>query len=163
MRRCEVGRVATMKIRNSALAAACLALLLVACEKQSNDPSGQSEIIDVILRAADSPQGTHAELEFEIAGVGEGRGMSAGRWYLNSEADYRDFRSLNISLDPWIVEQLKEQTGMASVDELLGRSIRVQGQAFRVPIYFFCQDRQTEAYYFQTQLPVERMSQIEIL
>ena len=89
--------------------------------------------------------------------------MNAGRWYLNSEADYRDFRSLNVSLDPWVAKQLKERAGIESVDELLGRSVRVQGQAFRVPIYFFCEGRQTEAYYFQTQLPVERMSQIELL
>ena len=98
-----------------------------------------------------------------IAGVGEGRGMSAGRWYLNSKADYRDFRSLNISLDPWVVQQLKERNGIEIVDELLGRSVRVQGQTFRVPIHFICEGRQAEAYYFQTQLPVERMSQIELL
>ena len=92
----------------------CL-LLVGGCTVRDSAAPDVSKIVEVILNAAESPQGTHADIEFVIAGVGEGRGMSAGVWYLNSEADYRDFRSLNLTLDPWVVQQLKERNGIEGV------------------------------------------------
>ncbi|MGY6553131.1 MAG: hypothetical protein ACXIUM_01285 [Wenzhouxiangella sp.] len=125
-------------------------------------PTG-SEIIEVILQAAENPRGAPADVEFVIAGVGEGRGREAGMWFLNSEANYRDFRSLNIMVAPAVVGQLLELDGIGSVEDLLGRGVRVQGQAFRVQMNFICQGRTSDAHYFQTQLPVRQIGQIELL
>ncbi|MFP4208306.1 MAG: hypothetical protein ACLFSC_06560 [Wenzhouxiangella sp.] len=149
-----------------------LVLLLGACGSLPPQPSdsesvtqrgGSTEVIDVILDAADSFTGITATAVFVVRGVGE-RGEADQRvWYLNSERDYRDFRSLNVAISPTVAKQLQEAEGIETVHELLGRSIRVRGVARRVPIYFFCQGRQTESYYYQTQLPIIDREQIQIL
>lgn len=152
-----------MNIRSTVLAAACLAVLLAACARHDGEAPSRSEIIEVILQAADNPQGAPADVEFVIAGVGEGRGREAGMWFLNSQANYRDFRSLNIMVAPAVVDQLLEVDGIDRVEDLLGHSIRVHGQAFRAQIDFICAGRRTDVHYFQTQLPVWQISQIELL
>ena len=152
-----------MKVRKTACVVLLCALVLAGCSSQPTQPTERTDIIDVIVRAAENPRGVDADVEFVIVGVGEGSGYEAGRWFLNSEPNYRDFRSLNIIIHPRVVQALREAEGVEYASDLLGRRVRVQGQAFRVQINFSCQGRVTEAHYFQTHLPVARLRQIEFL
>ena len=137
-----------------------LACLLTACASHAGQ---QTETIDLILQAAERPTGVAGQVTFTVLGSGEGRGVESGRWFLNSEPDYRDFRSLNVIVMPSVVNALQEAHGIDSAEEMVGRTVRVQGVAQRRRINFTCRGARTNGYYFQTHLPVARLQQIEIL
>lgn len=83
--------------------------------------------------------------------------------FLNSEADYRDQRSLAIQVLPAAVIQLRARYGRDIEHQLSGKSIRVLGSARRVRIDFTIDGRPSGKYYYQTHVPVGDAAQIELL
>ena len=136
------------------------ASLLAACASHTGH---RTETLELILQAAERPNGVPAQVTFTVFGSGEGRGLEGGQWFLNSETDYRDFRSLNVIVMPSVVSALRDAHGITTAEEMVGLTVRVQGAAQRRRIDLVCSGTRTNAYYFQTHLPVTRLEQIEIL
>ena len=83
--------------------------------------------------------------------------------YLNSELDYRDQRSLTVAITPAAEQALRDRFGEDPVSALKGKKIQVSGAAQRVTIWFFCDGKRTEKYYYQTHVPVFRADQITVI
>ena len=83
--------------------------------------------------------------------------------YLNSELDYRDQRSLTVAITPNAEKALQERFGADLALALTGKRIRVTGAAQRVTIWFFCDGKRTDKYYFQTHVPVLRADQLTVV
>jgi hypothetical protein len=84
------------------------------------------------------------------------------RFFLNSEADYRDQRSLAIAIQPWALPGLRARFGGDLRRALLGKDIRVAGFARRERIDFTVNGRATGKYYYQTHVAVTDARQVEV-
>lgn len=92
------------------------------------------------------------------------RAEKAGkRFFLNSEADYRDQRNLSVAIEPGAYRLLRDRFGKKLDAVFLGRKVRVFGLAKRVQIGFFANGRPTGLYYYQTHVTVTDPAQIEIV
>lgn len=99
------------------------------------------------------------EFEFVVAAVGE----QGGRFYLNSEQDYRDRNNLTVALSPELAARLADGGGLEAIrSRFLGKRIAVRGIARRVRIDFTTDDELSGKYYFQVHVPVGSASQIAI-
>jgi hypothetical protein len=141
--------------------------ILVACTIGSADLfAQQGEVItpvDAINRAAEAATNNQRFVRgvFEIVVQGTGRQDSLS--YLNSEIDYRDQRSLTAAILPRAAPALMERYGTDFLSALKGKRIRITGAAQRVTIWFYCDGKRTEKYYFQTQIPIFRADQITVM
>ena len=138
-------------------------IAMSACSSSPHVASNETAFTprDAIMLAADAaPGGLKGHFEMKV----EGTGRDGGNIYLNSEADYRDQRSLNISVHPQAAKSfLEAHDGIPPDVVLAGKLIRVSGEAKRTRILITCGGRSTEMYYYQTQVRVIDMSQIEVL
>jgi hypothetical protein len=91
-----------------------------------------------------------------------GAGTQGGRFYLNSEADYRDQRNLTIDIDPQAARALEVRYGDNPLRFFAGKPIVVRGSARRVKIYFLSDGRPTDKYYYQTHVGVTYPDQIRL-
>lgn len=129
---------------------AALALVVaVPAAGQSGAPLKPAQAI--AAAAAGDAEGV---FEFPIGSVGE----SGYSLFLNSSADYRDPGNLSVELQPGAIAELKARLGGEPREILVGKRIRVNGTARRVPI-----PRRDGSTYFQTRIEVDRGSQIEIV
>lgn len=137
-------------------------LLLVAADCISSSEQNPETLIApeqaVMLAAAAAPEGVPGIFAMQVKGAGRDRQGT----YLNSEADYRDQRSLTIVLSEAAVRQLTETLGSDPVEALVGRDIRVRGSAFRVRIVLRINGQATDKYY-QTHVRVDDAARIEVL
>lgn len=113
----------------------------------------------VMLAAAAGPgRGVDGVFALTVRASGSDR----GQLYLNSERDYRNPRNLSIALTPQAQRELAGRLEPDSIRALHGRQVRVQGQARLVRIDFTHRDGQPSgSYYYQTQVRVERASQLQ--
>ncbi len=117
-------------------------------------------IRDVIeLAAASAPAGIHGKLEMDVLAVGR----LAKNIYLNSETDYRDQRNISIVIPIQLAHSFKSEYGVFPDEYLKFKKIAVTGEAKRVKISFYSNGVKTDKYYYQTQLRVSSLDQIEIL
>lgn len=84
------------------------------------------------------------------------------RFFLNSQADYRDQRSLAVAITPWAMPELRARFGGDLRRAFLGKDIRVFGFARRERIDFTVNGRRTGKYYYQTHVAVTDARQIEV-
>jgi len=91
-----------------------------------------------------------------------GSGSDGGRGFLNSYADYRDRRSLNVRLDPTVRIVLAGRLGEDPVQALRGQRIRVRGPLMQARINLYRNGVQT-GHYFQTHLVLQTASDLEVL
>jgi hypothetical protein len=113
-----------------------------------------------IERAADAaPAGVDGTFTLQVRAVG----VQDGILYLNSERDYRDQRNLSIDIPPSVAAALLAKYGSPPMTFLMGKHIAVTGQARRVTIWFQCDGKATDKYYYQTHVELHDASQIEIL
>ena len=91
-----------------------------------------------------------------------GNGSDGDRGFLNSFADYRDRRSLNVRIDPMVRIALAGRLGEDPVDALRGQRIRVRGPVMQVWINVY-RDGVQNGHYFQTHLVLESASDLQIL
>lgn len=114
---------------------------------------------EAIFGAAERPaEGVTGVFEFEV----KGSGRQDGFIFLNSEADYRDQRCLTIVIRPGPASELTERLGGDPVELLKGKNVRVRGTAKRMKIRFFSYGVPTDRYYFQTQVFIDNLSQLEL-
>ena len=85
------------------------------------------------------------------------------RYFLNSEADYRDQRNLSVVIHPVALSAVRARFGDNLSQAFLGRSIRLYGRAERVRIDFTANGRPTGKYYYQTHVTVFDPRQIEVV
>ncbi|MCF6225745.1 MAG: hypothetical protein L3J22_05500 [Xanthomonadales bacterium] len=112
-----------------------------------------------MLAADAAPESVAGVFEMKVVGTGRDK----GKIYLNSEADYRDQRSLNIVVRPQAVKSFMETHGSPLDTFLKGKRIRVSGEAKRAKITMNCGGRKTDMYYYQTHVQVKDINQIEVL
>jgi hypothetical protein len=112
----------------------------------------------VTLASQVAPKGGIAGLfAIQIKAVGE----KDGRFYLNSEADYRDRNCLTVSLPPAVAQALIGQADLSSVRErFVGKWIYVDGVAKRVTILIAADGKPTGMYYYQVHVTVNDPRQI---
>ena len=101
--------------------------------------------------------GIFAEFDLIIRSVGEVQ----GRYYLNSETDYRERNCLSIVLTPNVAQALAGTMDLnALAVAMKGRRIAVQGVARRVRIDFTEDGKATGKYYYQVHVVVTDPRQI---
>lgn len=124
-----------------------------ACTEQCFTP-----IEAVTLASQVAPKGGIAgRFAIQIRAVGE----KGGRFYLNSEADYRDRNCLTVSLAPAVAQALAGQADLASLREhFVGKWIYVDGVAKRVTIVISADGKPTGIYYYQVHVTVNDPRQI---
>ncbi len=101
--------------------------------------------------------GIFAEFDLIVRSVGEVQ----GRYYLNSETDYRERNCLSIVLTPNVAQALAGTMDLnALAVAMKGRRIAVQGVARRVRIDFTEDGKATGKYYYQVHVVVTDPRQI---
>jgi hypothetical protein len=148
-----------MLTRYIGLIAACLAVVWVAGgadAQRERWPVSAPEAVARSIAQPDAPLDFMA-IEMNVCGSGE----SAGRGYLNSKADYRDPRSLNVELMPDVRQALAEQLGGDPVDILLNKRIVVFGQLRQVRIEWMLGGEPMGASYAQTQMQLQTPGLLE--
>jgi hypothetical protein len=84
------------------------------------------------------------------------------RFFLNSETDYRDQRSLSIAVHPSALPDLRARYGGNLRRAFLGKDVRVYGYARRQRIDFTVHGRPTGKYYYQTHVTVTNARQVDV-
>lgn len=98
-----------------------------------------------------------AEFEVEIKGVGS----QNGRFFLNSEVDYRDRNCLTLVLTPAVAKMLAGSADVTALEKRFkGKRIAVEGLARRVRIDFTENGKPTGKYYYQVHVTVMNPRQI---
>lgn len=99
------------------------------------------------------------EFEFLVKAVGGQR----GRFFLNSETDYRDRNNLTVALSGSAARMLAREGGREALEKrFLGKRITVEGIARRVRIDFTADGEPTGKFYHQVHVSVSTPSQIWI-
>ena len=116
--------------------------------------------VEAVIKAADAaPRGVYGVFELRVS-----RAEQVGpNYFLNSEKDYRDQRNLSISIGPRALAALRAKHGDNLKTALMGKTIRVLGNAPRVKVDFYSFGKRTDKYYFQTHVPIADARQIEIV
>src|ERR1700679_365116 len=122
--------------------------------------SGTITPVQAILSAANSaPAGVRGTFEMKVRRVGR----QDGNIYLDSELDYRDQRNLVIAIHSIAAGHLHDTLGQDIDVAVLGKQIKVFGEAKRIKIVFSVDGRPTEDYYYQTHVDVWDAGQLSIL
>lgn len=112
----------------------------------------------VMLAADAAPDGVPGTFAMVVRATG----AQPGRYYLNSQPDYRDQRNLTVVLSPRAHAQLATRLGGDPLTALEGQAIVVRGEAMRVRINFLENGRATGAYYYQTHVRVTDAAQVSL-
>lgn len=101
--------------------------------------------------------GIAGEFDVTVMSVGE----QQGRYYLNSEADYRERNCLTIVVSPSVVTSMYGSADLAGLAaRMKGKRIAVQGIARRVRIDLTDNGQATGKYYYQVHVVVTDPRQI---
>jgi len=102
--------------------------------------------------------GVAAEFEMEVKAVGGQR----GRFFLNSETDYRDLNCLTLVLTPMVAKAIAGSADVAALEKRFkGKRIAVEGIARRVRIDFTDDSgKPSGKYYYQVHVVVMDARQI---
>lgn len=101
--------------------------------------------------------GIAAEFDVTVRSVGE----MQGRYYLNSETDYRERNCLSIVVTPNVAQALSGSVNLNTLAVAMkGRRIAVQGVARRVRVDFTEDGQATGKYYYQVHVVVTDPRQI---
>jgi hypothetical protein len=115
---------------------------------------------EAIEEAADAaPHLVAGVFDLEVHATGE----ENGRIFLNSEEDYRDQRNLTIEIPPNVAANLEAKYGFAPADFFKGKHVHVKGLAERVKIWFFCDGKKSDKYYYQTHVSLTETDNIEVI
>jgi hypothetical protein len=101
-----------------------------------------------VMRAAADPSGVAGTFRLTVQATGH----QNGRFFINSEKDYRDQRNLTIAVSLTDYRLLNLRFGRSADTALPGKTITVRGVAKRVQIYFFAGGQRTDKYYYQTHV-----------
>lgn len=142
-------------------------LILAACMLRAGNLEAQQPMIitpvEAINQAAEAATTGHRVVRGVFEMIVRGTGQQDSLSYLNSEGDYRDQRSLTAAILPSAEPSMKERFGPNFLATLAGKRIRITGGSQRVTIWFYCDGKKTEKYYFQTHIPIFRADQIAVM
>ncbi|MFM8499582.1 MAG: hypothetical protein ACKOAN_06220 [Chakrabartia sp.] len=101
--------------------------------------------------------GIAGEFDLTVMSVGE----QQGRYYLNSETDYRERNCLTVLVTPSVVQSMMGSADLAGLAARMnGKRIAVQGIARRVRIDLTDNGQATGKYYYQVHVVVTDPRQI---
>ena len=101
--------------------------------------------------------GIAGEFDLTVMSVGE----QQGRYYLNSETDYRERNCLTVVVTPSVVQSMMGSADLAGLAaRMKGKRIAVQGIARRVRIDLTDNGQATGKYYYQVHVAVTDPRQI---
>lgn len=101
--------------------------------------------------------GIAGEFDLTVMSVGE----QQGRYYLNSETDYREHNCLTVVVTPSVVQSMMGSADLAGLAaRMKGKRIAVQGIARRVRIDLTDNGQATGKYYYQVHVVVTDPRQI---
>ena len=103
--------------------------------------------------------GVKGSFQFQI----KASGIQHNNIYLNTELDYRDRRSITISLHPKTILEFTKKYGSSPDSYFINKTIEVSGKAKRMRIDFYSNGKKTKKYYFQTHIRVTSVDQIKVL
>jgi len=113
----------------------------------------------VMRAAATAPKGVNGVFEMTVRATGHAQ----GKFFLNSQSDYRDPRNLSVAMTEQTAVELRQRVGAASDSFFVGRKIFVNGTAKQVKVYFTDSDGHvSDKYYYQTHVPVAAAVQISV-
>ena len=112
----------------------------------------------IFAAATAAPEGVPGVFVMQVRNAGR----QDGRLFLNSEADYRDQRSLTVAISPSAFAGLEARFGRPLDTALVGQRIAVTGEARRTRIDFTGNGLPTGKYYFQTHVVVTDADQIAL-
>ncbi|MBE0359084.1 hypothetical protein [Pseudoalteromonas aliena] len=113
----------------------------------------------IALTEQSAPKGVVGTYLFHIKAAG-----AQGNWlYLNTETDYRDRRSITISIKPNVAAELESKYGQPVETFFIDKTIEVTGEAKRVTIDFMSRGRATNKYYYQTHINVSSLKHLRII
>jgi len=146
---------------------ASLTALLLGCESTlkkdapfAREADWISPMQAIFMAAEAAPAAVEGAFIMEVRGSGSQNGLI----YLNSESDYRDQRSLTVSISPRAARQLAQRFGQPPRRALEGERILVQGAAARTRIDFISANGWPSGkYYYQTHVRVTDGRQIQVL
>lgn len=105
------------------------------------------------------PDSYAGRFALEVRGSGEDDGDA----FLNSQADYRDQRTLTVRIPASARSAFTARFGEDPTAFFSGKTIAVTGQARRVQIDFLNAGRPTGLYYFQTHVVASDPDQIAVI
>lgn len=121
-----------------------------------------SPVETVMLASEVAPDWLPGVFVLKVQGSGRGRGKEAGQIFLNSEADYRDPRSVTVRFTPKAAAAFRAIHGTDPDTELSGKFVLVYGYARQERIDFVNSGVPSGKYYFQTHIVVTDPDQIAI-
>ena len=119
----------------------------VICQERCINP------IEAVTLAAQLGNGAGVASDFRM--TVKAIGFDRGRFYLNSEADYRDRNCLTVVVPATVMAKLAGSKDIEAVRKVyVGNTILVRGIARQVRIDFTAANQPTGKYYYQIHLPV---------
>ncbi|MCX7557771.1 hypothetical protein OS187_13305 [Xanthomonadaceae bacterium JHOS43] len=150
-------------VLSSGLLALALLTGCVTTQPQAQPPAARTDWVTpeqaVFAAANAAPQGVPGTFFMRVRATGS----QGGRFFLNSEQDYRDQRNLTVAMSATVVQQLAQRLGAEPLAALKDKDILLQGTAVRTKIYFLVNGRATEKYYYQTHVNVTDAAQITLV
>jgi tetratricopeptide (TPR) repeat protein len=121
-----------------------------------------SPVQTVMLAAETAPEWLPGVFGLAVQGSGRGRGREEGYVFLNSEADYRDPRSVTVRFTPEAATAYRARHGTDPDTALAGKTILVYGFARQLRIDFVRYGMPSGKYYYQTHIIVTDPDQVTI-
>ncbi|MDQ3511802.1 MAG: hypothetical protein M3414_09030 [Pseudomonadota bacterium] len=119
-----------------------------------------SPVQTVVLAAEAAPDWLPGVFGLQVQGSGRGSGREAGYVFLNSEADYRDPRSVTVRFTPTAAAAYRSKHGADPDVVLAGKTILVYGFARQQRIDFVRFNVLSGKYYYQTHIIVTDPDQV---
>ena len=129
-------------------------------QPEAADAAGYIAPETAVMGAANAwPDSYPGRFAFEVLGSGEDDGHA----FLNSQADYRDQRTLTVRIPASARSAFTSRFGEDPTAFFRGKTIAVTGEARRVRIDFLNAGRPTGLYYFQTHVVATDPDQIAVI
>ncbi|MCF2859514.1 hypothetical protein L1286_18675 [Pseudoalteromonas sp. SMS1] len=135
----------------------CL-FLLGACSSHNYYSIQQTANIGNVVKES-KVGGVHGTFELKIAGSLRHRGGV----FLNTMMDYKSEKNVTIFLTEKFIHKFKKKTGIPPEIYFLGKRIIVKGKAKRVKYTVYEYGKETDKFYFQTQINLNALNQFEEL
>lgn len=113
----------------------------------------------IVLTESNAPNAVEGSFKFKI----KASGVKRGEVFLNTELDYRDRRSITVTIAPGVASALLEKYGATPETFFVNKTVAVTGEAKRVKIYFISNGMLTDKYYFQTHINVPSIDNITVV
>lgn len=135
-----------------------LSLFLSACN--SSPSTNLTDAMNlIVLTESNAPNAIEGSFKFKI----KASGVKGGEVFLNTELDYRDRRSITVTIAPHVASVLLEKYGATPETFFVNKTVAVTGEAKRVKIYFISNGMLTNKYYFQTHINVPSIDNITVV